>query len=96
MLHKARPLALGSYAFLPGNVVMFHGLTVLSLWVSAPRLAVAASMVLAALFLVQMALGRLTTKEPPYAYAGGPRRVAPSHPESRISGAVAHLVVHFS
>lgn len=96
MLHRARPLTLGWYVFPAWNVVLFHVLTALSLPVSAPRLAVAASMVLAASFLVQIALGRLTTKEPPYAYTGGPRRVAPSHPEARISGAVAHLVGHFS
>ena len=56
MVHRGRPLVLGWYAFLAWNVVLFHGLTALASPVPARALAVAASVLLAASFLVQVAL----------------------------------------
>ena len=56
MVHRGRPLVLGWYAFLAWNVVLFHGLAALDGPVPARRLAVAASVALAASFLVQIAL----------------------------------------
>jgi len=56
MVHRGRPLVLGWYAFLAWNVVLFHGLTALANPVPARVLAVAASVALAASFLVQLAL----------------------------------------
>jgi hypothetical protein len=56
MVHRGRPLVLGWYAFLAWNVVLFHGLTALATPVPAQVLAVAASVLLAASLLVQLAL----------------------------------------
>ncbi|MDQ7839443.1 MAG: hypothetical protein RDU83_00260 [bacterium] len=56
MVHRGRPLVLGWYAFLAWNVVLFHGLAALDYPVPAKVLAVAASVALAASFLVQIAL----------------------------------------
>jgi hypothetical protein len=56
MVHRGRPLVLGWYAFLAWNVVLFHGLTALSRPVPSRVLAVAASVILASSFLVQIML----------------------------------------
>ncbi len=64
MVHRGRPLVLGWYAFLAWNVVLFHGLTALATPVPARALAVAASVVLAASFLVQVGLAVRTQRAP--------------------------------
>ncbi len=56
MAYRGQSLMLGWYAFLAWNVVMFHGLAALDGPVPARRLAVAASVALAASFLIQIAL----------------------------------------
>ena len=56
MVQRGRPLMLGWYAFLAWNVVLFHGLATLASPVPARALAVAASVLLAASFLAQVAL----------------------------------------
>ncbi len=56
MMPKGRPLALGWYAFLAWNVVLFHALAALDSPVPARQLAVAVSLLLATSFLVQIVL----------------------------------------
>lgn len=56
MAYRGQSLVLGWYAFLAWNVVLFHGLAALDGPVPARRLAVAASVALAASFLIQIAL----------------------------------------
>lgn len=56
MMPKGRPLALGWYAFLAWNVVLFHGPAALDSPVPARLLAVATSILLATSFIVQIVL----------------------------------------
>ncbi len=56
MAYRGQSLVLGWYAFLAWNVVLFHGLAALDDPVPARRLAVGASVALAASFLIQIAL----------------------------------------
>jgi len=56
MAYRGQSLVLGWYAFLAWNVVLFHGLAALVTPVPARWLAVAASVALAASFLIQIAV----------------------------------------